>query len=472
MIAEILLIALSCLSLFLFSSNFVMSLILSLPRRNARIAAERATAPMHSTVTFIVPVRDEPPEVLDGTLRRLLSVDWPKDMMEVVVVDDSSVENSRRLEEVVRRYTGKLNIKHLRRDRPEGLKAGALNYALRHSSGDYVTVIDVDVRPYENCVKTLMSYAKRFDYVQAKTTFKPMINTITSRAAALIEDLRVGALEHLCKHNPHLSGFSYIVRRRALESIGGWSPGAGRLAEDYDLSIRLRCRGFRGVVVEDVVAESYSAPTYMTFLTQQTRWFYGMIVAYIRNARELLRARGLTVRDKLELTYPITAYLSLIGFGLIQLVPLVSLALGAALRAVEIMFLAAYVIPLLSLISMRRSSGLVNVMKRRASDLLSLTLIYLSISSVLALMPLIYRRWIVTPKEVNKRLMSLSRKSVIVVAALLLYSTLSLAFCIAFNYVIIAPLISVLMLSQLYVLAIVLPNEIQTLKRFQLWLSG
>ncbi|MGC9079781.1 MAG: glycosyltransferase, partial [Nanopusillaceae archaeon] len=104
-------------------------------------------------VSIIVPAYNEEKNIGE-TLKRLVKLDYPKDKLEIIVVDDGSTDNT---SEVVRKYIEKYpNIKLFRKE--NGGKASALNYGIKNSTGEYIVTLDADSIPQEDSLKKMLKY--------------------------------------------------------------------------------------------------------------------------------------------------------------------------------------------------------------------------------------------------------------------------------------------------------------------------
>ena len=351
------------------------------------------------SITFLIPIRNESVEVLNELLNSLKNIHGN---FKILIIDDSDDEHYKKVIEVIENFKKKgLNIQVIHRDFPYGYKAGALNYAFKYVDTDYVTVLDIDIKPLNDYIKKLIKYLRNFDYVQGIAKLMPKYPTKIAKLTSLLEDLRVETLFKKCRFNFQISGHSYIIKRSVLEKVGGWNEKIGKFAEDMDLSIRLRINGFKGILIPEIVSIGYSTFTYSTFIPQQVRWFYGILRSYLYNFKQILTSKNLRLADKIQIMYVINQYWNLVTIGLSPYTTIVLHLLNVKLSVIyQIMIVLTYLSYGIVMYLVNR-----NEMRIAMNDIISLIelgLIYISISPILVLSPLICRKWIVTPKSLKQ----------------------------------------------------------------------
>ena len=187
-------------------------------------------------VSILVPVKNEE-KVVGRLLDALVKLDYPKENLEVIVVEDES--NDRTLQ-ICKNFGDKYSwIKVFHRDSSTG-KGDALNYAFHQSSGEIVATFDADDIPEQQAVKKALRY---FDNPETGAVhgYHRVLNlreSIVSRLAAY--ENFVYRLSNDGKYALKLfvtfSGSNTFFRRTALEKVGLWDPKS--LVEDAELSVR------------------------------------------------------------------------------------------------------------------------------------------------------------------------------------------------------------------------------------------
>jgi cellulose synthase/poly-beta-1,6-N-acetylglucosamine synthase-like glycosyltransferase len=246
------------------------------------------------TVSVHLPIYNEK-HVVKRLIEAVCSLDYPREKLEIVVVDDSDDETSRMCEEVVgeKRLLG-FNIRYLRRLGREGYKAGALQYALEKSTGEFVAVFDADFIPPPDFLKKTIPYFKEANIglVQARwghlnRTYSPL-----TMAQALSLDLHFTVEQRgrfAAGYFLNFNGTAGVWRRECIVDAGGWRPS---LAEDLDLSYRAQMSGWRIVYLEDVEAPAELPIMMKAVRRQQYRWAYGAIQTARRYLLQLVVSKN------------------------------------------------------------------------------------------------------------------------------------------------------------------------------------
>jgi cellulose synthase/poly-beta-1,6-N-acetylglucosamine synthase-like glycosyltransferase len=425
--------ALALLSLLMIIELTYLSHHLWLLRATPKYSTPKGYLPGTPTVAFHIPVRGEPPLLLERALASIRRLRYPKDKIKVVVVCDD--EDPRPMEKVCNRAREDLEVVFVRRKELKGFKAGALNEALKVES-DVVVALDVDsILPPDFLVKALPSLYESDDVAAVVVRFEPLnakespISEAVSFGWNLFTGILFKGLQAMFRSSI-LVGSVCIIKREALLSVGKWDEKC--LTEDVELGIRFRLRGYRVVYNDDVPAWVEHPPTYGDFKKQQRRWAYGVTQVLLKHAKAIV-ASSLSRLEKTSLLIYLTQYwgLALTGLSIIAL-PLLVLLGGEPplLPLLPLLGIGAALLVLYGYSLLRRISGAPGLAQRirvlgRSSALAMAMAFEILVSSVKPLFKAYYT-WRVTPKGSNKRpSRSLPRSEL--VFSLLLLSTLIMA---------------------------------------------
>lgn len=219
---------------------------------------------------------------------------WPKDKLEIQVLDDST-DDTREIVDERAAFWGQegVAIGVVRRSHRQGYKAGALSHGMEMSRGEFVAVFDADFVPSQDfLIRTVPYFAdETIGMVQARWTF---LNAEHSWLTG-IQSLLLGphfSIEHWVRWRRNLffnfNGTAGIWRRKAIESAGGWL--ADTVTEDLDLSYRAQLAGWRFCYLDDVGVPSELPVTMASFRSQQQRWAKGSIQTARKILPRLLRS--------------------------------------------------------------------------------------------------------------------------------------------------------------------------------------
>lgn len=303
----------------IYSVNWCILAIISIRRRvklpSPPIVTEWPTVSVH------LPVYNER-SVVSRLLESCLRLDYPRDKLEIMVIDDSTDDTT----EIVKAYASRFPnlIKVIRRLCRRGFKAGALQEALSRSRGEVIAIFDADYVPPSNFLRRMVPYLYVNDkvaFVQARAGHLNSHSTWVTKAVSLAIDgyfLVEQRARFAANLLPHFLGTSGVFRRKAIEAVGGWS--ADTLVEDLDLSIRLQLAGWDHVYVPQVVCSGEVPPTLSVFVTQQMRWARGFSECLRKYWRSILHHKGLTLFQKVESLSQLACYfifiLGVVGFFL------------------------------------------------------------------------------------------------------------------------------------------------------------
>jgi cellulose synthase/poly-beta-1,6-N-acetylglucosamine synthase-like glycosyltransferase len=233
-------------------------------------------------VTVQLPLRNEV-AVAERLLRAVAALDWPRDRLQIQVLEDSDDETSPLVDKVAAELAADgAPIEVVRRTDRAGFKAGNLQNGLGTARGEFLLVLDADSLPPADLIRRLATPLiadGRVAFSQARWSYENETAGLLTRLQAmildglmLVEQPRLSALGLPLPFN----GTAGLWRRSALEAAGGWLPAGGpSVTEDLDLAYRAQLAGFRGVALPEVAVVTQLPPTMAAFRAQQARWVRG-----------------------------------------------------------------------------------------------------------------------------------------------------------------------------------------------------
>jgi cellulose synthase/poly-beta-1,6-N-acetylglucosamine synthase-like glycosyltransferase len=333
--------------LFLYGGNaYVMLATHWLRRRRAGEAPPPPPPREWPPVTVQLPLYNE-----RYVARRLLeavgALDYPRDRLEIQILDDSTDETVEIVAAAALRLTAAgLRVSHVRRGTRAGFKAGALAEGLARARGEFIAVFDADfVPPPDFLRRTVPHFADpRVALVQSRWGHLNRDFSLLTQAQSLGIDGHFGVEQAARAWGGlflNFNGTAGVWRRAAIEDAGGWTHDT--LTEDLDLSYRAQLRGWRIVYLPDVVCPAELPVLISGFKSQQRRWAKGSIQTALKLLPRLLRA-PLPAWTKYQAFVHLTYYLihPLMLTVVLLSVPLLGLGdlrpAGAALLAVGLVF--------------------------------------------------------------------------------------------------------------------------------------
>ena len=254
----------------------------------------RATIPESAArVSIHVPCYNEPPAMVIETLNALAKLDW--DNFEVIVLDNNTPEPE--TWEPVRAHCATLGerFRFYHYDNMAGFKAGALNEALRLTDPNavYVAVIDSDYQVEPFWLRRALPFfaGPNVALVQGPQDYRDGHQTLFKAMA--YEEYRgffqIGMVERN-EHNAIIQhGTMTIVRKHALEEVGGWAMWC--ITEDTELGLKLFEAGYAAAYIPDSMGRGLIPDTLDAFIAQRYRWVYGAMQIMKRHAGAIFLGR-------------------------------------------------------------------------------------------------------------------------------------------------------------------------------------
>jgi cellulose synthase/poly-beta-1,6-N-acetylglucosamine synthase-like glycosyltransferase len=263
-------------------------------------------------VTIQLPIFNEQ-FVIDRLIEAVCAMEYPREKLEIQVLDDSTDETTAVASSIVDRYAALgAPIVCIHRSNRHGFKAGALDAGLKVAKGEFVAIFDADfVPPPEWLMKVIHHFAEpEVGMVQTRWTHLNREYSMLTQIEAILLDGHF-VLEHGARVRSgeyfNFNGTAGMWRRQAISGGGGWQHDT--LTEDTDLSYRSQLAGWRFKYLPEVECPS-ELPIEMTaFKTQQARWAKGLIQTSIKILPQVFRSNA-SRRNKIESVYHLTANLS------------------------------------------------------------------------------------------------------------------------------------------------------------------
>jgi cellulose synthase/poly-beta-1,6-N-acetylglucosamine synthase-like glycosyltransferase len=264
------------------------------------------------TVTIQLPIFNEQ-FVIDRLLEAICSIEYPREKLEIQVLDDSTDETREVAAAIVERYAALGHpIVHIHRTNRHGFKAGALDAGLQISKGEFVAIFDADFVPGSDWLMQVIHHfaEPQIGMVQTRWTHLNRDYSLLTQIEAILLDGHF-VLEHGARFRSgeffNFNGTAGMWRRQAITDGGGWQHDT--LTEDTDLSYRSQMAGWKFKYVPEVECPS-ELPIEMTaFKTQQARWAKGLIQTGIKILPRVWRSKA-PLRIKIESVYHLTANMS------------------------------------------------------------------------------------------------------------------------------------------------------------------
>jgi cellulose synthase/poly-beta-1,6-N-acetylglucosamine synthase-like glycosyltransferase len=192
-------------------------------------------------VTIQLPLYNEM-YVVDRLVEAVCRIDYPRELLEIQVLDDSTDETREIAELAVRRHAAQgIDIKYIHRTDRTGYKAGALEAGMKVARGEYIAIFDADFIPHANFLQRTIHYFTnpRIAMVQTRWGHVNEGYSLLTKIQAILLDAHF-VLEHGSRNRGgcffNFNGTAGVWRRDAIYDGGGWQHDT--LTEDLDLSYR------------------------------------------------------------------------------------------------------------------------------------------------------------------------------------------------------------------------------------------
>ena len=260
-------------------------------------------------VTIQLPVYNEM-YVVERLVEAACRVRYPRELLEIQVLDDSTDRTAEIAATSVRKYREiGFNIHHVHRANRKGFKAGALENGLNFATGELIAIFDADFIPPPNFLEDVVDYFSdpQVGMVQARWGHINREYSLLTQVESVILDGHF-IIEHGGRHFSgrffNFNGTAGIWRRTAIEGAGGWQHDT--LTEDTDLSYRAQMAGWKFLYLPQIVCPAELPVEMNSFKSQQARWAKGLIQTAIKLLPRILRS-DLPWKIKIEAFFHLTA---------------------------------------------------------------------------------------------------------------------------------------------------------------------
>lgn len=246
-------------------------------------------------VTVQLPVYNEM-YVVERLIRSVAALDYPKEKLEIQVLDDSTDESFELASKVIRELKEQgLDIHHIRRPDRKGYKAGALAYGTELARGLYIAIFDADFIPHPEFLRKTLPYFReekvgvvqtRWEHVNENYSLLTKLQAFGLDAHFTVEQIGRNKAGHFINFN----GTAGVWRRSCIEDAGGWQSDT--ITEDLDLSYRAQLRNWKFYYLKDVGSPAELPAEMNSLKSQQFRWTKGAAECAVKNLPKVLSGRN------------------------------------------------------------------------------------------------------------------------------------------------------------------------------------
>lgn len=265
-------------------------------------------------VTIQLPMFNER-YVIERLIDAVCEIRYPKDKLQIQVLDDSIDETQKIASDAVdRKRSEGFDIVYIHRDDRSGFKAGALEAGLKTATGEFVAVFDADFVPRPDFLERTVHFFtnEKVGMVQVRWEHLNREYSLLTRVQSILLDGHF-VIEHTARNRSgrffNFNGTAGIWRKSTIADAGGWQHDT--ITEDLDLSYRAQSKGWQFIYINEATTPAEVPVEMVAFKTQQHRWAKGSIQVAKKVLPKLLKSR-LPFKVKLEAWMHLTCNISYI----------------------------------------------------------------------------------------------------------------------------------------------------------------
>ncbi|HET8925877.1 MAG TPA: cellulose synthase family protein [Candidatus Acidoferrum sp.] len=235
-------------------------------------------------VTVQLPIFNER-YVIERLVEAVSRFDYPAELLDVQVLDDSTDETQQVARACVERHAAQgMPIVYIHRTNREGYKAGALENGLKTAKGEFVAIFDADFLPEADFLRRTIPYfmnpdgGDKIGMAQTRWTYLNSDYSLLTNVETILLDGHF-VVEHGGRSRRgtffNFNGTAGVWRRKAIDDAGGWEHDT--LTEDTDLSYRAQLQGWKFLYLPQIECASELPVDMNGFKAQQARWAKGLM---------------------------------------------------------------------------------------------------------------------------------------------------------------------------------------------------
>lgn len=252
-------------------------------------------------VTIQLPVFNEL-YVMERLLDNMALIKYPKEKLEIQVLDDSTDESVEiTASKVTMLKELGFDIEHIRREDRSGFKAGALKEGLRIAKGDFIAIFDADFLPESDWLLKTVGHFKdanvgvvqtRWAHINRDYSILTQVQAFALDAHFTLEQVGRNSRGHFINFN----GTAGIWRKETIYDAGNWEGDT--LTEDLDLSYRAQLKKWKFVYLENVTTPAELPIVISAARSQQFRWNKGGAENFQKMVKKVISSKHLSFRTK------------------------------------------------------------------------------------------------------------------------------------------------------------------------------
>ena len=254
-------------------------------------------------VTIQLPVYNEL-YVMERLLKNIAKLEYPKEKLEIQVLDDStdeSLETTSRHIKIIQKKG--IDIQHIRRSNRQGFKAGALKEGLKTAKGEFIAIFDADFLPKSDWLFQTIPYFKdpkigvvqtRWSHINRNYSTLTKIQAFALDAHFTLEQVGRNSRDHFINFN----GTAGVWRKKCIYDAGNWEGDT--LTEDLDLSYRAQLKNWKFKYLVNVETPAELPIVISAARSQQFRWNKGGAENFQKMMKRVIANKTIPFRTKIH----------------------------------------------------------------------------------------------------------------------------------------------------------------------------
>ncbi len=228
--------------------------------------------------TILIPAHNEE-KVIARTIEAMLRLEYPKEKLKIMVINDGSTDGTRDIIEGYARADHRIELFDVPKGEGGKGKSRALNLGVQRVTSDVIAIYDADNTPDKDSLRYLVAQLLTNNELGAAIgkfrTINKNVNLLTKFIN--IETLSFQSMLQAGRWQMHniatLPGTNFVMWTRLIRQLGGWDEQA--LTEDSELSIRIYQEGYKIKFVPYAMTYEQEPQSWRVWVHQRTRWVRG-----------------------------------------------------------------------------------------------------------------------------------------------------------------------------------------------------
>ncbi len=295
------------------------------------------------TVDIFIPTYNEPLKVVRSTVLAALAIDWPKEKLNICILDDGRRDE-------FREFAQSVGVTYLTRSDNMHAKAGNINRALTQTTGEYVAIFDCDHIPARSFLQLTMGWFLRDPNLAMLQTPHHFLspdpferNLGTFRRVPNEGELFYGLIQdgNDLWNATFFCGSCAVMRRTALLDVGG--VAVETVTEDAHTALKMHRKGYNTAYISIPQAAGLATESLSAHVGQRIRWARGM--AQIFRLDNPMLGKGLSLMQRLCYSNAMLHFFYGLPRMIFLLAPLSYMFFQAHIINAEALAIAAYALP-------------------------------------------------------------------------------------------------------------------------------